>query len=53
MLGGSIDNKNIFFGKTSATMDQMLFTTLTPNIGVEVPTIRRMILETNVTLVTG
>lgn len=49
-LGGSVDNKNIFFGKTSATLDKMVFTTLTPNAVAEVPSLRRIMIETNVTL---
>jgi len=49
-LAGSVDNKNIFFGKTSATLDKMVFTTLTPNAVSEVPTLRRIMIETNMTL---
>ena len=49
-LAGSVDNNNIFFGKTSATLDKMMFTTLTPNTVAEVPTLRRIMIETNVTL---
>jgi hypothetical protein len=49
-LGGTIDNKMLFFSKASATLDTMIFTSVLPTTSGGVPSLRRMIIEKNVTL---
>jgi hypothetical protein len=49
-LGGTIDNKMLFFSKASATLETMIFTSVLPTTSGGVPSLRRMIIEKNVTL---
>ena len=49
-LGGMIDTNVMFFAKGSANIDTMIFTSVKPTTSGGVPSIRRMMIEKNVTL---